>query len=265
MFKLWFFIGVLVLLFCCPLFASALDIPLAVSSIYLNCFAGGPSEFSATGNVGLTGACDNSISWPYTSVTDQIVGEANTGLDLEPLPLAAVQGSAAAFGGPSPGSAFWGSAWAEYYVVIESTATPPTGISSIPVIVTVLGETRVSGCCAQDTYSLTTLDGTQYFPGTGYLTLALDVVHQVAVEAGCMAWVGGAVTQSECQAVADPAFMFDQAAFDAMMGPDTFPLSDYFGFAYSPNMSAVPEPCSLLLMGLGVLGMVSVLRRKLAH
>lgn len=44
-------------------------------------------------------------------------------------------------------------------------------------------------------------------------------------------------------ALADPSFSFDQDQFDLMMGPNTFQLSDYFEFQYSPGfVTSVPCP-----------------------
>jgi hypothetical protein len=48
-------------------------------------------------------------------------------------------------------------------------------------------------------------------------------------------------------------------------GLPSFPLSDYFNFEYSPNLTApTPEPSSLwlLLMGLLLLGMAGVLQKR---
>jgi hypothetical protein len=65
----------------------------------------------------------------------------------------------------------------------------------------------------------------------------------------------------------DPLFEFDQAAFDAEMGANTFNLADNYSFGFSPNIpiSDTPEPSSLLLFGSGLLILVPWLRRRLGH
>jgi hypothetical protein len=63
-----------------------------------------------------------------------------------------------------------------------------------------------------------------------------------------------------CFASIDPTFYFDQAAFDAMYGPNSFQLDQYFSLAFSENIDrgeiAVPEPGSiaLLVRGFAALG-----------
>jgi len=55
-----------------------------------------------------------------------------------------------------------------------------------------------------------------------------------------------------CTATADPVVGFDQAAFDAAMGPSTYKLSDYWQINLSSNLpAAVPLPNPLLLLGMG--------------
>jgi hypothetical protein len=96
-----------------------------------------------------------------------------------------------------------------------------------------------------------------------------DTVARVSLAATCSAGavaIGG--MSADCSAFADPAFAFDQAAFDAMMGPHTFSLSDAFQIALSPGLAAtgggIPEPASwaLMIAGFGLAG--AMLRRRRA-
>ena len=57
----------------------------------------------------------------------------------------------------------------------------------------------------------------------------------------------------DCTSTADPFIGFDQTAFDALKGPNTFPLSDFFAIVVSPGLEggggpSVPEPGSLVLL-----------------
>jgi hypothetical protein len=66
---------------------------------------------------------------------------------------------------------------------------------------------------------------------------------------------------SDAYAWVDPVFGFDQAAFNALYGINSFVLSDYYQFNYSPNMSTVPIPGAVWLLGTGLIGLIG-LRRK---
>ncbi len=61
------------------------------------------------------------------------------------------------------------------------------------------------------------------------------------------------ITSSEFVATVDPTFRFDQAAFDATYGSNSFPLADYYSLDFSPNaISTVPGP----IAGAGLPGLV---------
>jgi hypothetical protein len=88
-------------------------------------------------------------------------------------------------------------------------------------------------------------------------------IAQVQLNALC----GGAVGRGgslSCTALADPFVGFDQAAFDALEGPNTFLLSDFFTLMLSDGVtigpSAAPEPPVLSLLVLGLL--IGVLRLR---
>jgi hypothetical protein len=77
----------------------------------------------------------------------------------------------------------------------------------------------------------------------------------------------GGLIGAEGNVMADPLFEFDQAAFDAEMGANTFNLADNYGFSFSPNISEspIPEPSSLFLFGTGLLILLPWLRRRLGR
>lgn len=91
-------------------------------------------------------------------------------------------------------------------------------------------------------------------PGVVNLQLVPGAQYLASIDAICTTVAAYNAPHSECQAVADPVFKFDQAAFDAEMGSKTFPLADYFSFGFSPNLATVPEPSSLILLGIAMLG-----------
>lgn len=91
--------------------------------------------------------------------------------------------------------------------------------------------------------------------------------YEVTIGAGCYvgAWTGGDYTSTaECHATIDPIVRLDQAAFDAKYGANSFLLSDYYSLQFSTNVNAVPVPAAVWLFGSGLLGLVSLVRRKKA-
>ena len=56
-------------------------------------------------------------------------------------------------------------------------------------------------------------------------------------------------------AAVNPIISFDQAAFDALYGSNSFPLEEYYQIDFSPNVTATPLPPTLLLLASGLLVM----------
>lgn len=107
------------------------------------------------------------------------------------------------------------------------------------------------------------------FDGIKFLNLFPNYTYGVVISAGCETWVGpvgqDAAASADCRARVDPFLGFDQAAFDALMGANTFRLDDYYGFVYSANLTtATPEPatCALTLVGLGLMGVAARRRHR---
>jgi hypothetical protein len=67
-----------------------------------------------------------------------------------------------------------------------------------------------------------------------------------------------------CSAVVDPVLGFDQAAFDAQMGADTFPLAHNYEFVFSENVTApIPEPRTYAMMLAGLMPIGWMARRRI--
>jgi hypothetical protein len=182
-----------------------------------------------------------------------------------------------------------------YYVGLDTVAPPPVAASQIPVIFTALaqasgtadgsfdgalgasvdvqisgfsnvssnvnadiGQTGANALDKTDTHTGTLLfDPTE---GPAIARIKLDVACAVGAGSSQGFTVGSIIC------AADPLVGFDQDAFDAAMGTNTFTLADYYTFVFSEGLDApaptVPEPTTFAVMSLGLAGLVATRRRK---
>jgi hypothetical protein len=88
------------------------------------------------------------------------------------------------------------------------------------------------------------------FNETRSLDLFPSHTYSVVMSTACELWAGpvgqNADASAHCLAKVDPLIGFDQARFDAIMGANTFPLSQYYAFVFSENVP-LPPPASAVL------------------
>ena len=88
------------------------------------------------------------------------------------------------------------------------------------------------------------------FNDTKFLNLSPNYPYSVSMSAGCSLWAGpvgqNAHASIRCSAQVDPFIAFDQSAFNAMMGDQTFALNEYYRIVFSENLPLPPSPSSAL-------------------
>jgi len=102
------------------------------------------------------------------------------------------------------------------------------------------------------------------FNDTKSMNLYSNYTYTVGMSAACeaVAIFGSAGGSARCTAWGDPSIAFDQAAFDALMGVNTYNLNEYYNIAFSANV--VPIPSAVWLFGSGLIGLIGLARRKKA-
>ena len=242
---------------CGPYTDSAGSTPLSSSTLTSSAQLPCDYSFYSSGSDGTV------LSYQIVGITQENMNNAPcTALPCE-TPAVSVQGEVAFSGPHGTGAVFSGLAALEYSVAIDQTNSPPVPVTTVPVAVYFQTETQgdnshvygwVVGSSGRQDLPQNTPLSVQVPVGSAY------VAHE---EAGCSAGGGNTPFTPSCLAVADPSFEFDQDAFDAEMGSNTFPLSEYYSFEYSPNLTATiatPEPptLSLLLGGFFVIGTMAL-------
>jgi len=264
-------IFLLLLFFTGSLRASTIGLTAAAGYLNSNCggqedIAGSTPVSSSTLKSSAQLPCDFSFysSSGGTVLSYQIVGLTQENMNNAPCtalpcetPAVSVQGEVEFSGPPGTDAIFTGVAALEYSVAIDQTSSPPVPVSTVPVAV--YFQTEIQGNNSYAYGWVVGPSGKQDLPQNKSLSaqVPVGIAYFAHEEVGCSAGGGDAGFTSSCLAVADPAFEFDQAAFDAEMqaeGLASFSLSDYFTFEYSPNLTApTPEPSSLSLLWVGLL------------
>jgi hypothetical protein len=143
-----------------------------------------------------------------------------------------------------------------YQMRIQQTAEPPIGgLFTLPLRIRTRGE--VSGYVDNYSEGIAEVtvweDGDLVFKQTALPPslpnfdimvtedTPIDTVFDVSLHASCWAMSDRDLLASDCQALVDPEFDFDQAAFDAAMGEDSFPLDDFYEAELSANLAVLGD------------------------
>jgi uncharacterized protein (TIGR03437 family) len=231
--------------------ATGVTLTLAQGYVNATCIANGiVNSYSTWVSSSIaTTACDSN-NYNQTLYQNVLAG-VSVELDFTQIPAVDVGGNAEVEEGGA--ASFAGEALLDFYVAVDQIAAPPTPVTAIPVTFTTKGEV-VGGGNYSDMNSYAMAygpDGTPYslpLNSATVLMITPGASYKIELNAGCQA-VANARQSSECQSVVDPAVKFDQSAFDAEMGSNTFPLAEYYDFESSPNLaqdSPAASACSII-------------------
>jgi hypothetical protein len=110
---------------------------------------------------------------------------------------------------------------------------------------------------ADDVHLLIEFSKSELLAGTAQEEVDFDL------ETSCTL-VTAAGTRAHCSKTADPVLGFDQAAFDASQGADTFALADHFGLQVSEGVAPEPRGDALCLGAIASLAVAAWTRRDVA-
>jgi len=254
-----------------------------------------PGENTAQDSCGET----NVESWDPWTQTYANAGAVVIGYPAPIAPDVYVQAHVSNTGAPTAPLAY-GSARGEvrYDVAIREERTPPHAVGFIPAkgFVTLFheweslfyppdlnnyAEAKVSleldlgpgGIDIVGEWATNWLEPTDAVDQVVYVDILPELVYTVRSLAQCHVTIELAIStftySGDCQAYADPGFVFDQERFDQIMGANTFELSEYYSVELSPNLftPAVPSihPIALYTLLPGLLvgaGLVALRLRK---
>jgi hypothetical protein len=276
----WFkAIGPLLLLSALP--AAALPPP--ISSGGVGCGTTADSNWDNVGPIAGSFSlnCDRSgvSTWPPPGGRWQSVAGAVTGYvvseDGAATGIADASASVLVEGTLRDSAEAGASASIHYQVAFEALAAPPFAPPKIAILYTASGEASVSGADSWFFYIGSTL-GVDNFPYAQFQRQSVQGAVSASFSGSATLWVAPSAVadahvyaicnltrtspgSGDCQANADPVISFDQAAFDALYGADTFDLASAYRIAFSP---AVPEAATAWMWLSGLAGLLAARRRK---
>lgn len=281
-----------------PSFAFA--IPLGTTQAAAGCYPNGdiydyPYQYSALGPapVGLTAECDYSVTftdrdglaggYAQTSATARtgfgpgfpLVGNVDATANVDVMGNNAPLVPIASAGGN-----------VTFYFASESYRPGPLNPPNLPIYFEAHGQNTQNYGSSSVSVSLaysglgvvgwnSASPSSDHFDHSTTIWLTPGNVATVHLDANCYTYAIGSWDYSDpsgiptpvaadgnCKAHVDPTIRFDQAAFDALYGANSFTLTDYYRLQFSENV--VPIPPAVWLFGSGLLGLIAVARRKVA-